>query len=167
MSYTSDSIARMKQKATAGYKLTQQVMKSLKRQKPQQVDKFFHKQHEREFSAIDCLECANCCKSISPAMYDADVRRMAVALKMKVPEFIDAYLHFDADETYVFKSSPCPFLVDDNYCAIYSARPKACREYPHTDRKRMYQILNLTARNTKICPAVFNMVERLKEKAGG
>ncbi len=31
--------------------------------------------------------------------------------------------------------SPCPFLGDDNYCSVYEARPKACREYPHTDRK--------------------------------
>ena len=74
---------------------------------------------------------------------------------------IDAYLEMDEEEEYVFRLQPCPFLGTDNYCAIYASRPKACREYPHTDRKRFYQILDLTAKNTKVCPAVFNIVEEL------
>lgn len=163
MSYTSDSIELMRAKAVAGYKATRKLLKSLKKQKPQVIDKYFHAQHHQEFSHIDCLECANCCKSISPAMYTSDVKRMASATKMKMQEFIDTYLDLDDDEEYVFKTTPCPFLGPDNYCAIYPSRPKACREYPHTDRRRMYQILDLTARNTKVCPAVFNIVERLKQ----
>jgi Fe-S-cluster containining protein len=27
--------------------------------------------------------------------------------------------------------------MDDNKCSIYEVRPKACREYPHTDRKNL------------------------------
>lgn len=150
----------------AGYKATRQLFRGLKKQKAQQLDKFFHAEHQKEFHHIDCLECANCCKSISPAMYTTDVRRMAASLKMKMQDFIDAYLLLDEDEEYVFKTSPCPFLGEDNYCAIYPSRPRACREYPHTDRKRMYQILDLTARNTKVCPAVFNIAERLKSGGG-
>ncbi|MEZ5067203.1 MAG: YkgJ family cysteine cluster protein [Bacteroidia bacterium] len=38
----------------------------------------------------------------------------------------------------VLKKSPCPFLLDDNHCSIYSIRPQACREYPHTIRKNIY-----------------------------
>jgi Fe-S-cluster containining protein len=49
---------------------------------------------------------------------------------------------------------------------VYQHRPTACREYPHTDRKRMHQILDLTMRNTAVCPAVFTIVERMKEEAG-
>jgi Fe-S-cluster containining protein len=163
MSYTTISIENMRAKAVAGYKATRKLLKSLKKQKPQTIDKYFHAQHSKEFDQIDCLECANCCKTISPAMYTSDVKRMASAMKMKMQDFIDAYLNLDEDEEYVFKNSPCPFLGDNNYCVIYPSRPKACREYPHTDRKRMYQILDLTARNTKVCPAIFNIVERLKQ----
>jgi Fe-S-cluster containining protein len=43
-------------------------------------------------------------------------------------------------------------------------RPKACREYPHTDRKHMHQIMDLTYRNTLVCPAVGLMVERIKSR---
>ena len=97
-------------------------------------------------------------------MYDSDVSRMAKAMKLKRPEFIDRYLRLDEDNEYVFKSIPCPFLRDDNYCIVYDSRPKACREYPHTDRRRMHQILDLTARNARICPAVFNIVRQLQKQ---
>jgi Fe-S-cluster containining protein len=43
-------------------------------------------------------------------------------------------------------------------------RPKACREFPHTDRKKFQQIANLTLKNVEICPAAFNIVEKMKEK---
>jgi Fe-S-cluster containining protein len=162
MTYTEISLHNLKAKAVANQKETKKLVQNLKRIRPQAVDRFFHASHQREFSKINCLECANCCKSISPAIYDSDVRRMAKTLKMKVPDFIDAYLHPDEEEEYIFKSTPCPFLGEDNYCSIYESRPKACREYPHTNRKRIYQILQLTARNTKVCPVVFNIIESLK-----
>ncbi len=58
--------------------------------------------------------------------------------------FEDMYLRVDEDGDKVFQSMPCPFLGGDNLCSIYDARPKACREFPHTDRKKIYQINNLT-----------------------
>lgn len=59
---------------------------------------------------------------------------------------------------------PCPFLGSDNYCSIYEDRPKACREYPHTDRKKFYQIHALTIKNAETCPAVFHTLEQLKQE---
>jgi len=55
-------------------------------------------------------------------------------------------------------------LDADNYCAIYDVRPKACREFPHTDRKKFQQIANLTMKNVAICPAAFNIVEEMKKR---
>ncbi len=161
MSYTGDSIKEMKAKAVADSKSTKKLIKKLHQLKPQKLDKLFHDLHNSEFRKIECLECANCCKNISPSIFDSDVRRIATSLKMKVSEFIERYLIPDVDDDYIFSITPCPFLGKDNRCAIYQVRPRACREYPHTNRKRMYQILDLTARNTKVCPAVFNMVEKL------
>jgi Fe-S-cluster containining protein len=154
----------MKTKASAGNQATGKLFKSLKKLRPKILDELFHESHAREFARIDCLSCANCCKTTSPAMYDSDVSRMAKAMKLKRPEFIDRYLRLDEDNEYVFKSIPCPFLRDDNYCIVYDSRPKACREYPHTDRRRMHQILDLTARNARICPAVFNIVRQLQKQ---
>ena len=72
-------------------------------------------------------------------------------------EFIDAYLFRDEEGDYVLRSSPCPFLGADNKCLVYEDRPKACREYPHTNRKNMLGILDLSLKNTLVCPAVLKI----------
>ena len=55
-------------------------------------------------------------------------------------------------------------LGTDNKCSIYDIRPKACREFPHTDRRKFQQINALTLKNVKICPAAFNIVEAMQKK---
>jgi uncharacterized protein len=139
----------------------------LKRKAPRTVDDLFHTLHEEVFEEIDCLTCANCCKTTSPIFYQVDIERVAKALRLKPGEFIEKYLRIDEDKDYVLKSSPCPFLDQDNYCKIYDDRPKACREYPHTNRKKMIQIMDLTYKNTMVCPAVLEMVERIKNLRPG
>ena len=139
-------------------------MKRLEKMQPRKLDKFMGQLHSEEFDKIDCLECANCCRSISPAMTESDVRRMADHSKIGISAFIETFLLLDKDGDYVFRKTPCPFLGDNNLCALYDSRPRACREYPHTDRKRFHQILDLTAKNSMICPVVFNIIEKLKKK---
>ena len=138
--------------------------RQLAAKQPALVDSTFQEIHETVFAEIDCLECGNCCRSLGPRISDADIRRVSAALKMKSSAFVQKYLHLDEDNDYVFQSMPCPFLGEDNYCSIYENRPKACRDYPHTDRRRMQQILQLTLKNTYTCPAVFEITERLKRK---
>ena len=82
---------------------------------------------------------------------------------MKPSQFIDTYLRVDEENDYVLQGVPCTFLGADNYCSIYEVRPKACREFPHTDRKKFQQISNLTLKNVAICPAAFNIVEAMKK----
>lgn len=136
----------------------------LKRKAPRNLDDLFHEEHEAAFEEIDCLTCANCCKTTSPIFYQKDIERLSRHLRMKPGEFIEKYLRVDEDKDYVLKTSPCAFLGDDNYCSVYEDRPTACREYPHTDRKNMYQVLDLAYKNTLVCPAVLQIVERVKVK---
>lgn len=139
-------------------------MKSLKRTNSRKLDENFHNLHEEVFEEIDCLSCANCCKTTSPIFLPGDIERIAKSLKMKAGAFIDTYLKIDEDNDYVLQNSPCAFLDDENYCIIYEYRPRACREYPHTNRKKIIQLLDLTYKNTLVCPAVLDVVERLKLK---
>lgn len=136
---------------------------SLKKKDSRDVDDAFHDVHDAVFEEINCLDCANCCKTTSPIFYQTDIERVAKSLRMKPGDFIDKYLRVDEDKDYVLKSSPCPFLDSENYCKVYEDRPKACREYPHTNRKKMVQIMDLTYKNTMVCPAVAEMVERMKK----
>ncbi len=135
----------------------------LKKNTPNDLDVVVKNLHEEVFLNIDCLDCANCCKNISPMITDKDIERIAKFLRVRSSVLTEKYLHLDEDGDYVFNISPCPFLDSDNYCKVYSVRPKACSEYPHTDRKRFVQILNITLKNTFICPAAYEVVQRLKE----
>ena len=123
-----------------------------------------HAIHEQTFSCIDCLKCANCCSTTGPLFTDKDISRIAKYLSMKPSDFTEQFLRIDEDNDYVLQSVPCTFLDADNHCSIYHVRPKACREYPHTDRLKQHQLLKLTEKNVSICPAVFQIVEKLKNQ---
>jgi uncharacterized protein len=139
-------------------------LKNLKDKPPKNLDDITEKLHDEVFAEMDCMTCANCCKTTSPIFTTRDVDSAAKFLKMKPSVFQKQYLEVDKDEDLVLKSSPCSFLNDDNSCGIYEARPKACQEYPHTNRKKFHQINYLTIENTQICPATYEFVERLKVK---
>jgi len=143
-------------------KSTKVLLQTLKKKKAPQVDDLFHPLHEEAFSKFDCLTCANCCSSISPIVTEKDIDKLARHFKLKPSLFIEQYIHIDEDKDYVFNQTPCPFLMPDNYCMAYESRPKACREYPHTDRRKMQQILQLTLKNCEVCPIVFGIIEELK-----
>ena len=136
----------------------------LRKKPPKNIDYVMQELHEAEFEKTDCLTCANCCKTTGPLFTNADIERISKHFKQKHQQFIDTYLRIDEDNDYVLQEVPCTFLGADNYCLIYDVRPKACREYPHTDRKKFQQISNLTIKNTSICPAVYNIVEAMKAK---
>ncbi len=148
-------------KAKSQRKQINRFFNKLKKNPPKDLDEQFRQAHEEAFEQIDCLDCANCCSTTSPIFYDKDVERMAAHFKMRASDFFDQYLRVDEDGDQVLKGSPCPFLLDDNKCMAYESRPKACREYPHTNRKRMVQILDLTAKNTRVCPAVASIAMQL------
>ncbi|MFT4601091.1 MAG: Fe-S-cluster containining protein [Arenicella sp.] len=142
---------------------TKKLAKRLKKKKPKDLDQKVHQLHEETFNEIDCLDCGNCCKTTSPAIHDKDVDRLAKHLRVKPVDLIAQHMEMDNEGDYVFRSAPCPFLGADNYCSVYEARPLACREYPHTNRKRFYQVVELSVRNTEICPAVVRILDELKK----
>ena len=142
------------------------LRKKLKNMKPEKLDALFHAYHEEVFSHTDCLSCAACCKTISPAIRNVDIRRLSKVLKMKPSDLLDRYLYLDEEQDYVFKQAPCPFLLSDNKCEVYQNRPGACRQYPHTDRVHMHQILELTFKNASVCPAVKEILGKIESAEG-
>jgi Fe-S-cluster containining protein len=136
----------------------------LKKKVPKNIDYIMQDLHDAEFKKIDCLNCANCCKTTGPLFTSADIERVSKHFRQKPQQFIDQYLRIDEDQDYVLKNVPCTFLDPENACMIYEVRPKACREFPHTNRKKFQQISDLTLNNVAICPAAFNIVEEMKKK---
>ena len=127
----------------------------------EKMDCEIHAIHDEVVGKTDCLSCANCCRTLGPHILDSDIQRMAKALRMKPSEVATTYLRIDEDGDYVFQTMPCPFLMPDNYCLIYENRPKACREYPHTDRKKFHQIFKLSIKNAQTCPIAYEVVKRV------
>lgn len=163
MSYTSDIIDEMNRRSDSVAKENKLFLERIVKTKPKNLDKLVNELHDEAFKKIDCLECAKCCSSLGPQIFESDIERLASALKMKTSILKDSYIRLDEEGDYVFKQSPCPFLCDDNLCSVYASRPKACREYPHTDRKRFYQVARKTYHNAMVCPAVYSILESLKK----
>ena len=137
---------------------------ALKKKPPRNLDYITEETHEEVFEKIDCLTCANCCKTTGPLFTEKDIERISKHLRMKAADFEATFLRTDEDQDKVLQNLPCFFLDEDNTCRIYDVRPKACREYPHTDRKKIYQINPIMIKNIPICPAAYEFVEKMMVK---
>lgn len=147
--------------ARSNKKATKKLCQALKRQKPKDLDRNINQLDEEAFEGIDCLQCANCCKTTGPKFTSQDIERIARHQGMKPAAFTSKYLRLDDDQDYVLQSVPCPFLGSDNYCSIYEVRPKACADFPHTHHRQMHKHMDLVQKNATVCPAVASIVERL------
>jgi len=133
----------------------------LEKNAPRKLDEWTAEADKAVWLETDCLSCANCCKNHSPRFKQPDIKRIAKVLRMKEGDLVDQYLRLDEENDYVTKRSPCPFLAEDNSCNIYEDRPSDCRRYPYTDEDVLIKRVNLTLKNTMVCPATFTVLEEL------
>lgn len=133
----------------------------LKRTDKNKVLKQLPMLHEEAFEKIDCLTCANCCKNYSPRFKTPDIKRISKHFGMKESVFIETYLRVDEDGDFVVKSSPCPFLNDDNTCMIYEKRPSDCARFPYTNEDVIVKRQALTIKNSEFCPITYYVLEKL------
>ena len=108
-----------KEEATKRNPEHKKYLEKLKNRKPKKLDEKMLEIHEEVFSQVNCLDCANCCKTTGPLFTEKDIERIAKHLRMKTSAFVDRYLYEDEDHDWVLKQLPCPFLDADNYCMIY------------------------------------------------
>jgi Fe-S-cluster containining protein len=120
--------------------------------------------HDEAFANIDCLQCANCCRNYSPRFKTPDIKRISKHLGLKEGDFIQAYLRIDEDGDYVVKSTPCPFLGENNLCSIYEQRPSDCVRFPYTNEDVIIKRQQLTLKNSSFCPIVYYVLDKLVEQ---
>ena len=115
---------------------------------------------------IDCLQCANCCKVMTPTFTKKDITRISAHFQMTEKAFYDKWLKTDEDNgDKVNKVQPCQFLdMKTNMCSIYEIRPKDCAEFPHFHRKPFGDFNHVHEQNIEYCPATFMFVTKLQEK---
>lgn len=136
-------------------------IQALEQLDPKVLDETFAAAHDAIFKEVDCLTCANCCKTTSPIIEQEDMDLLSLGLGISRAELIRDYLSMDEDGDFVFNSTPCPMLEADNRCKVYENRPEACRDYPHTRRKSMHKVMDLLSPNMEICPAVVQILNEI------
>lgn len=149
------------ERAKADFEDNFNYLKSL-RDRPE-LDQKVQQLHDEVFDEVDCLACANCCKTTPPIVLKSDVKRIAKFLNMPPKTFIKKHLIEDVNRELIMNYVPCTFLQDDHKCSIYEVRPRACRNYPHTDEANFGRRAKLNAHNTIVCPATYEIVKRLRE----
>jgi Fe-S-cluster containining protein len=132
---------------------------------PDRVDAEAQELHEEAFRRIDCVRCANCCKTMRAVLKDEEIEPIASHVGLAREAFIAEYLEPDPEEGgYRIRAMPCPFLDADDRCTIYEVRPMTCREFPHTDKEGFSTRPHLLSSNALTCPAVYYIIEQMRRR---
>ena len=136
---------------------------------PKGLDKVMHQENVEVWKDMDCLACANCCKTMSPTFTNEDIRRISKHVGMSAQAFRDKYLYLDkADNDWMNKAQPCQFLnLNDNKCSIYEVRPADCAGFPHPTKRKPPDYLQVYKQNVEYCPATYKLVERMMYRMEG
>lgn len=121
-------------------------------------------------AAIDCTQCAACCRELRVEVGDDDIRRIAGFLKVRPAEARRMYTQPDPAGGAPLLAQPagaCVFL-HQSVCLIYEVRPAACREFPYLTPhgSTLGNRAESVWRRAWFCPIVFNSLEELKRRTG-
>jgi len=121
-------------------------------------------QLEKEvWEEVDCLSCANCCKTMTPTFTPVDLKRISAHFGQTVEEFQKKWLYKERKKKgdWMNKKQPCQFLnLQDNKCSIYDIRPADCAGFPHLPKK-MKDYVHVHKQNIEYCPAAYKLVEKM------
>lgn len=154
-------LSELRSLATSKEGQFQRFIKKAEKTKGRDLDDLINGLHQEYFSKINCIDCANCCRTTPALLRQDDMERLSRVLNLSKGEFISRYVIMDEDGDFVTNSTPCPFLSPDGKCSVYDDRPASCRQYPHTSQSGQKKILNVSLANTSICPAVYRIFDKL------
>jgi Fe-S-cluster containining protein len=141
-------------------------LRHIEKLKPAGLDDLAEQLNTEVWEDIDCLSCANCCKTMTPTFTHKDIRRISKHLNMRPKDFKERWLKYEKkDDDWVNIKQPCQFLdLSTNMCSIYEVRPDDCAKFPHLTKKKMIDYMHVHQQNIAYCPATFKMVEKMMEK---
>ena len=117
-------------------------------------------------AAIDCTQCANCCRSLDVYLTRDDAKRLAQGVNVTLDEIETRYVDRKAgaavDEWGKFQAKPCAFL-HGKLCSVYAHRPDSCRDYPvFTPMFRW--ILEDMIEGAALCPIIYNVLDAMQQQ---
>ena len=157
------NLRSFRMKARHNKRKFRRFLTALEKNAPRKLDAAASLSDQAVWQEVDCLSCANCCKTMSPTYTVKDIKRISAHLKMTPLQFKEKWLYLDKREgDWMNKSQPCQFLnLADNKCSIYEVRPADCAGFPHHTKKRMTDYMHVYKQNVEYCPATYKMVERM------
>jgi uncharacterized protein len=117
-------------------------------------------------AAIDCTQCANCCRSLNVYLTTQDAQRLAAGIDVPIDniltEYVDRNTAQSEGEWGKFRAKPCAFLKG-KLCSVYEHRPEACRLYPQftPDFRWVLEDMNEGA---ALCPIIYNVLSQVADQ---
>jgi len=131
---------------------------------PRGLDTIAETLEKEVWGEVDCLSCANCCKTMSPTYTKTDIKRISKHFSQTPEEFTKQWLRKDRQGDLLNKTEPCQFLnLEDNKCSIYAIRPLDCSGFPHLRKKKMVEYMHVHKQNIEYCPATYKLVEKMQK----
>lgn len=159
------NLKSFKQKVTRNKTVFKRFLNKVEKNPPQNLDKIAEQLNTQVWAEVDCLSCANCCKTMTPTYTTADIKRISAHFGQTPKQFKDQWLKFDKkDGDWQNKIQPCQFLnLKTNMCSIYEIRPLDCAGFPHLTKKKMVEYIHVHKQNIDYCPATYKMVEKMQK----
>ncbi|HEY6505445.1 MAG TPA: YkgJ family cysteine cluster protein [Chitinophagaceae bacterium] len=163
------SLRSFRKKVSTHKRAFRRFLTRIENNKPRGLDKLAADTEKKVWPEVDCLHCANCCKTMTPTYTASDIKRISVHLGMTQDALKKKWLRKERNTgDWLNKSTPCQFLdMENNKCSIYEVRPADCAGFPHLSKKRMVDYMHVHKQNIESCPATFRLVERMMEKVNG
>ncbi len=84
----------------------------------------------------NCIKCGNCCRNIYS--FGLKNEKELKLMSFFIPYYRNFYIKSSDEDGNLILS--CKHIQSDNLCAIYSKRPKICKNYP---KKIVYKNVNM------------------------
>lgn len=114
-------------------------------------------------AAIDCTQCANCCRRLDVYLTPADANRLAEGLGLPLDEVmarhVDQAHAAEEGEWGRINAHPCPFLAG-KLCSLYPHRPESCRLYPVFTPDFRWTLDDLLG-GAGLCPIIYHVLDAL------
>ena len=160
------NLRSFKQKVRYHQKKFKRFLSKIEKNPPRGLDSLAASIDAEVWKEVDCLSCANCCKTMSPTFTTKDTKRIAAHFQITPKEFTAKWLEYDKkDGDWMNVNQPCQFLnLSNNMCSIYEVRPADCAGFPHLKKKKMVDYIHVHQQNISYCPATYKMVEKMMDR---
>lgn len=161
------NLRSFRQKVRFNKKRLRTFLNRIEKNPPKGLDNLTKALEPEVWKEVDCLSCANCCKTMSPTFTKTDIKRIARHFGQSPEAFTRQWLRKDRDGDIINKAEPCQFLnLGDNKCSIYEIRPLDCSGFPHLPKRKMLDYIHVHKQNIELCPATYKLVEKMEERLG-